>query len=67
MKITADVSVVPNTAKDVGKIFLKANDGTTFAITPETMMTSPFEIEGIQTDITTAEILTFIRESRERG
>ena len=56
-----------NTAKDVGKVLFQTNDGTLFAITPEPLKASPFDIDGIQTDITTEEILMFIRESREWG
>jgi len=57
-------AILFETAKKEGKTFVKTSDGTTFAITPEVIKRSPFDIPGVDTDITTEEILMFLHESR---
>jgi hypothetical protein len=57
-----NISAIFDMANHLGKAFIKKDDGTKFM--PEKK--SPFNIEGIQTDILTEEMLFFIRESRER-
>jgi hypothetical protein len=59
-----NISAIFDMANHLGKAFIKKDDGTKFVVMPDKK--SPFNIEGIQTDITTEEMLSFIRESRER-
>jgi hypothetical protein len=37
----------------------------TFSLVPEVQLKSPLDIKGINTDISTDEIVSFVRESRE--
>ena len=50
-----------------GEVKIKRKDGQTFIITPETRVGSPLDVEGIDLDITTAEIVQIVREGRRRG
>lgn len=54
-------------AKSVGKILIKRKDGSLFALIPEKKPAqSPLNIKGITTNISTSELIHFIRESRRR-
>ena len=51
-------------AVEEGEVKIKRRDGQTFVIRPETRAGSPLDVEGIDLDITTAEIVQFIQEGR---
>ncbi|MCL2328506.1 MAG: type II toxin-antitoxin system prevent-host-death family antitoxin [Bacteroidetes bacterium] len=61
-----DFSTVLDTAMSQDVIIVK-NNGRKFRITPimDTEISSPFDVAGINTDITTNEIIEIMRESRE--
>ena len=59
------LSSVLDSAKDSGKVLIRRKDGSMFSLTPEIQSQSPLDIKGIKTDITTPEIISFIRESRK--
>lgn len=54
-------------ADSSGKTLIRRRDGRTFAVTPERPMRSPLDVPGIDTGVTTEEILECLREGRERG
>jgi len=58
------LSSVLDSAKQSGKVLIRRKAGTTFSLSPEFQSQSPLDIKGIKTDITTKEIISFIRESR---
>jgi antitoxin (DNA-binding transcriptional repressor) of toxin-antitoxin stability system len=58
------LSSVLDSAKQSGKVLIRRKDGTIFSLSPELQSQSPLDIKGIKTDITTKEIVSFIRESR---
>ena len=58
------LSSVLDSAKQSGKVLIKRKDGSTFSISPEVLPQSPLDVKGIKTDITTSEIVSFVRESR---
>jgi antitoxin (DNA-binding transcriptional repressor) of toxin-antitoxin stability system len=58
------LSSVLDSAKKSGKVLIKRKDGSIFSLSPEIQSESPLDIKGIKTDITTKEIISFIRESR---
>ena len=58
------LSSVLDSAKQSGKVLIKRKDGSIFSLSPEIQPQSPLDIKGINTDITTKEIVSFIRESR---
>ena len=58
------LSSVLDSAKRSGKVLIKRKDGSTFSLSPERQTESPLDIKGIKTDITSNEIVSFIRESR---
>jgi hypothetical protein len=52
-------------AVEEGEVRIKRRDGQTFVIRPERKEGSPLNVEGIDLEITTAEIVQFIREGRK--
>lgn len=46
------------------EVLIRRRDGSTYLIVPKSMPTSPFDIPGIKTNISTQDILEAIRESR---
>ena len=54
-----------NTAKSE-EVIIKRRGGETFSIIFKKSKKSPFDVPGIQTKATTKDILTAVRESRER-
>ncbi len=61
-----NLSSVLDKAKEEGQIIIKRKDGTYFKVCPIIPNTSPLDIPGIDVDITAAEILDFIADSRKR-
>jgi len=58
---------VLDTASREGKVLIRKRDGSLFALIPEPKSTSPFDVNGIPSDIKTSEILATIREERGRS
>ena len=54
-------------AKESGKVLIRRRDGSVFSLTPEPLARSPFDVAGIQTEITSEEVVALVREGRERG
>ncbi len=59
------LAAVLDCAKRSGKVLIRRKDGSTFSLTPETQPRSPLDVKGIKTDISTQEIVSFVRESRK--
>lgn len=49
-----------------GEVRLRGQDGHIFVITPESVKPSPFEVESVDLGISTSEVVSFVREGRER-
>ena len=49
-----------------GKVRIKRKDGSVFTLCPEKPDTSPLEVRGVKTGVSTAEIVRAVRESRRR-
>jgi hypothetical protein len=47
------------------EVLIKRRDGTVFIVTTKQISASPFDVPGIETDVSTEDILAAIRESRE--
>lgn len=54
-------------AAATGKVLIRRRDGSVFALTPEPSAASPLDVSGIETDMTTEELVTLLREERGRG
>ena len=61
-----DLAGVLDTARKKGSALLQRPNGELFVIKPQKRKRSPLDVSGIKTDITTDEIIGFIRECRER-
>ena len=57
---------VLETASREGKVLIRKRDGSIFALVPEPAPVSPFDIDGISTDVPTSEIVSTLREERTR-
>ncbi len=49
-----------------GEVLIKRKDGSFFCVKPSKSRKSPLDVDSINSKITTKEIVSFIRESRER-
>ncbi len=56
---------VMDCAKQSGKVLIRRKDGSVFSLTPESQPRSPLDVEGVKTNISTQEIVSFVRESRK--
>lgn len=53
-------------ARKEGAVRIRRRDGRTFVIKPEQPSRSPLDVAGVDLDVTTDEIVAFVRESRRR-
>jgi hypothetical protein len=54
-------------AESTGKVLIRRKDGLTFSLVPERKApSSPLDVPSIKADITTPELVSLIREGRER-
>jgi antitoxin Phd len=60
------LSSVLDKAEATGKILIRRQDGTTFALLPEVVPRSPLDIPSIKADISSEELVTLIRKERGR-
>jgi len=60
------LAMVLKKAQEEGAVQIRRQDGTQFIITPIMPKGSPFDVEGVDTDLTTQEIVDLVREGRER-
>ena len=58
-------AVLDRAAKE-GKVQIKRKDGSVFTLCPEKPNSSPLDVKGIKTDVSTDEIVRVVRESRRR-
>jgi len=54
-------------AKKSSSVFIKRKNGDLFKLIPVKPKKSPLDIPGIKSSITTAQIVSAVRESRERS
>ena len=47
-----------------GEVLIKRKDGKVFVVKPQTRSDSPLNVEGIDLDVTTSEIVAFVQEGR---
>lgn len=55
-----------DTAKKEGKVLIKRKDGSIFEVLPITPKGSPLDVKGIDVGLDAAEIVSILREVRER-
>jgi hypothetical protein len=59
-------ALVLERAKKDGKVNIKKRDGSLFELRPVSQTKSPLDVKGINTKITEEEIISVLREVRER-
>lgn len=50
-----------------GRVLIRQRDGKTFALTPEHAAKSPLDVPSVKAQVTTAELVSIVREERERA
>ena len=60
-------SKVLDEAESSGKVIIRRKDGKTYAIIPERLKKSPLDVPSISAKITTEEIVSIIRDGREKN
>jgi hypothetical protein len=65
-KADRDFSAIINDAKKNGLAMIQWLDGTLFSLRPEFPEKSPFDVPGEKVDIPRDEIVSIVREGRER-
>lgn len=53
-------------AEATGKVFIRRKDGKIFALIPSPPQTSPLNVPTIEAEVSTQELVSIIREGRER-
>ncbi len=53
-------------AQREGAVRIRRKDGRSFIIQPESSTTSPLDVQGVSLGISTPEIVSLVREGRER-
>jgi PHD/YefM family antitoxin component YafN of YafNO toxin-antitoxin module len=48
-----------------GEVLIKRRDGQVFVLRPQERQGSPLDVETVEMDVTTAEIVAAVRESRQ--
>lgn len=56
-------SVLEEASRD-GEIMIKRRDGSVFIVKPEVTSSSPLDVEGVNLNLTSDEIVDFVKESR---
>jgi antitoxin (DNA-binding transcriptional repressor) of toxin-antitoxin stability system len=53
-------------AKTDGKVLIRRKDGSVFTIQPLLQKDSPLDVKGVDADVSASEIVSILREFRER-
>ena len=61
-----NLASVLEAAQRDGAVRIRRRNGQTFVLQPELSAASPLDVEGIDLDVPTEEIVSMIREGRER-
>ena len=63
---TNDLLAVLDAAKSDGAVRIQRADGHSFILTPESPLSSPLNVKGLDLGLTKDEIVSIVREGRER-
>ncbi len=61
-----NLSSVLEVAQQEGAVRIRRRDGQSFVLQPDSSGASPLDVEGVDLGVTTDEIVSMIREGRER-
>jgi hypothetical protein len=53
-------------AEEEGEVKIRRKDGRTYIVKPDPQTASPLDVDGVDIDVDTAEIVALIREGRAR-
>ena len=61
-----NLAAVLDRAKKEGRVLIRRRDGSVFTLSPEAPRSSPLDVKGVKTKVTTAQIVRAVRQSRRR-
>ena len=61
-----NLSVLLERAESEGEVRVRRENGHSFILSPEQREYSPLDVEGVDLNVSTSEIVALIREGRER-
>ena len=61
-----NLSLLLERASEAGEVRIERADGQVFVLKPETKKRSALDVAGLDLDVSTDEIVRFVREARER-
>jgi hypothetical protein len=61
-----NLASVLEAARREGAVRIRRRDGQVFLLKPDVAARSPLDVGGIDVDVTTEEIVAFVREGRDR-
>ena len=61
-----NLAALLDVAQRDGAVRIRRRDGRAYVLQPEPAAGSPLDVEGVDLDVTTDEIVSLIREGRER-
>ncbi len=59
-----NLAKVLDRAKETGQVLIRRRDGSVFALTPQETRKSPLDVEGLNSQMSSEELLEILRESR---
>ena len=65
-EVRQELDTVLRTAGKQGEVRIKTMDGREYAVRPVASLASPFDIPGVDLNLSADEIVGFVREVRER-
>jgi hypothetical protein len=65
-QVRQQLETVLDAARSQGEVRIKAQDGREYAVRPIVSSASPFDIPGVDLNLSAGEIVRFVREVRER-
>jgi len=66
-QVRRELAAVLDAARQQGEVRIKTSDGQEYAVRPVSSVKSPFDIPGMDLGLSREEIVTFVREGRERS
>ena len=65
-QVRQQLESVLRAARNQGEVRIKSQDGQEYAVRPVASTASPFDIPGVDLNLSADEIVAFVREGRER-
>jgi hypothetical protein len=65
-QVRRELEAVLGAAREQGEVRIKTPDGREYAVRPVSALASPFDVPGVDLHLSAEEIVSLVREGRER-